>query len=683
MYSYLVEEDNYFTVALLQSQPLKLLKALSSHEEGLTQPTKGVIAFLELHKDHPWTISAQSNAIAATAIVRSGDRWGVAHIEEDVWPKNAQVSYSATEIVVTKSNGDEAVVTNNPIPLMPGSESRVGIQYVAVAITSMIDLEKGQLVQIKGASDWALRFPDNNYPVNPAGIVKVKKIFTKFYDPSFKAAHMQEALTLKGASWVQFLMPFLVNLPLKDYWELATVVTSEFFNVVRLRVKDKKWIRTKYTDSKGDQQYFIPIQNLTVPSAKDCLEMDWPAKLPSPIVVSGPIKTLQFSPSYVNASFKTAVNVLTTSMGFRGGTSRGLGFLCTGLGYAGLPSVNTKRLAMQLSLIVPLLQNYKVTLKVGVADVVPIHLAISRWSELFKISITHLFFQVPLEDLSKVHKDCKPRCVTSIQDDTVFVWVSAEQMPTVKADDETGLIYERSAKAFLASVPAVNYVIVCPVYHPIFFASKDRFVFGLGSAWDFRCLISDKTDVKRAGIEGDAPFYEDLDRIMTGDDLWPLVVRDNGRMVGFLLAPKTSYHPSMNLLQRPAVSGALTMNSDGVWEYSATDINENNPDFEYNEDDSDQGDDEAPIEPDDEEEHVSIVPPAAPLAQSSATITRVGVSKSASEHQLVKSVKKQPVKEKLVSAPAQPSAQEISDDQEEGVGGDEPANGMQDFGDDS
>jgi len=130
-------------------------------------------------------------------------------------------------------------------------------------------------------------------------------------------------------------------------------------------------------------------------------------------------------------------------------------------------------------------------------------------------------------------------------------------------------------------LPKADFVIVTPVYSDLFFQHK---VFSLGNAWDFRCVYTDHDEVVRAGVEnGDsasAPVFESLPRYTNPGKLWSDVVRDNGKMIGFVLTPRTSYHCSMNLLQRPPKAGALQMNSDGIWDYCATDVNDDNQAYE-------------------------------------------------------------------------------------------------------
>jgi hypothetical protein len=579
MYNQIREVDSYYTVDMLSKLPLKVINALAGYTVGGTKPTPAAAAFLA-HHGKPWTVSSQANAIAASTVSKNGDTWATANIEESVWPKGAQVSYSATEIAVTKSNGEVTKIQNNPIPLAPGSITRPGLQNVAVAIASMLDLEKGEIVLVKSPTEWITRFPDKNYPIKPAGIVKVKSIFCDMYDPIYRAVHVKEGLTLRGASWVQFLMPFLVSMPIKDYWMLATVVTADFFNIVTPRKTDKGWNTVKFTSKTGVKE-FVKVADLHMPGATARAAMGWDPKFHNPIVITGGIMPMQFSPSSVGASFRTAVQVMTDSMAFRGGLKRGIGYLCTGLGYAGLPSENTRRLVLELSLLLPLMRTKPVTLKVNVSDVLPIYWAVVRWGEAFGVNIDRLFFCVPMESLSKVHKDCKKRCVTSHQPGTTFLWVSPAQVPTVSASDETDTVYRDTATEFFSVLPKADFVIVTPVYSDLFFQHK---VFSLGNAWDFRCVYTDHDEVTRAGVEnGDsasAPVFEPLPRYTNPGKLWSDVVRDNGKMIGFVLTPRTSYHCSMNLLQRPPKAGALQMNSDGIWDYCATDVNDDNQAYE-------------------------------------------------------------------------------------------------------
>jgi hypothetical protein len=579
MYQHLTQEEKYYTVERLMPLNQKVLDSLSSYEEGVTVPSPAAKVFLA-QTSHKWTKMAQANAAVAAVRKRNGDSWGVANIEESVWPKGGQVVYSAKEITVIKPNGDETKVLNNPIPLPPGSDSRTGIQTMAVAISSLMDLDRGNIVLIKPPTEWMIRFPDRNYPINPAGVIKVKAQFCDAYDPIWKTTHMSEQLTLKGQAWVQFLMPFLMSIEKLAYWKLVTVITTDFFNVVRQQKETGSWILNRYTGVDGKSNVFMKPEDLSVPSKAERAEMRWPTArgYPAPIVITGPVSTLQYSPASNAATFKTAVKVMTESMGFRGGTSRGLGFLCSGLGFAGLPSVTTRRLVMELSLVLPILQtNRRVVLKVNVCDIPPLYNAVLRWTELFKVDIRNLQFLVPVEDLSKVHKDCKPYTVVAHQPETFFVWLSPAQMPTVKESDETGLIYDAAAEEILANIPKTNFIVQTPVFSTIFFSRAN--VFSTGNVWDFRCIITDQTAVYRAGVEQGAVTSDVLAQIKSASDLWPQVVRDNGRMIGFLMSPRTSYHSSMNLLQKVPKAGALQQNSDGVWEFAATAINEDNDQY--------------------------------------------------------------------------------------------------------
>jgi len=618
MYSLIRKNEVYYTIELLQNAPPAVLKVLGGYEVGLTKPSKEAQKWLDQHKQ-AWSVGAQSNAIAALAAIKAGDKWGTAHIEESVWPKGSQVTYSAKEIVVVKSNGEQAKVANNPIPLPPGSPSRPGLQYVAVAIASIIDIEKGSVVEIKSPAEWLVRFPDKNYPVNPAGIVKVKEEFLTHYNPLWKQHHLANNTTLKGAAFVKWLMPFLVSLNLKDYWMLASVITTDFYRVVRpIRVAGNvfTWTAVHY-NAGGERKTFIKDESLNIPSPTYRSNMGWDDKQPRPIVVDGPIIPLQFSPSPKGATFKTAVKVMTDSMGFRGGVARGLGFLCSGLGYAGLPSENTRRLAMELSLIIPLLRaGESVSLKVKVSDVVPIYSAIVRWSQPMVINTNALFFVVPMEDLAKVHKDCKKHCVTGPQLNTTFVWVSTHQIPAVKSGDETGIVYEKAATEVIDALPKKDFLIVTPVYSDVFF-SRGK-VFNVGNTWDFKCVFTDRATVCRAGWEKDQIVLEKLVQYASSKDLWPHVVRDNAKMIGFLMSPVTSYHPMMNLLQRTPEAGALQMNSDGVWEYSATGINESGDEYVHSDGDDELSDDigPVPVEEWDDESYEKIKPLKANEAKS-------------------------------------------------------------------
>lgn len=605
MFQFIQPEEKYYTIERLVGCTLKVLNVLSGYEPGATvvKPSGPAGQFLA-SCNQPWTKMAQSNAIAAAAQKRAGDVWSVAHIEESVWPKGGQVEYSAKEISVSKPNGEVIKVQNNPIPLPPKAESRPGLQTVAVAIASLMDLDKGQIVLIKLATDWISRFPDKNYPINPAGVIRVKSIFSELYDPVWKVPHSVEELTLRGASWVQFLMPFLLSLSELDYWKLATVITTDLFNVVRVKKPDNSWVLVKYTSQDGSAKAFVKSEDLFIPSARARQEMKWPKNYPNPIVIMGPVSTLQYTPGSQGATFVTAVKVMTDSMAFRGGTSRGLGFLCSGLGYAGLPSVNTRRLVMQLSLVIPQMRKGHVVLKVNVADILPIYSAILRWSDVMNLDINRLQYLVPMEDLSKVHKDCKSRCVISPQSDSCFIWVSNAQLPTVKATDETGLVYRNAAQGFFSSIPIANYIIVGPVYAHMFFEKAK--IFSIGNAWDFKCIITDHLSVVRSGFENNQETQETLLQIPSAEHLWPMVVRDNGRMIGMLMAPKTSYHSSVNLLQRLPKAGALQMNSEGVWEYGATEINEDEEGLygAASSDESDEDDDGDIIEEQDDEEQI-------------------------------------------------------------------------------
>jgi hypothetical protein len=618
MYNQVREVDTYYTVELLSKLPIKTINALAGYTVGGTKTTPAAMAFLSLH-GRPWTVSSQANAIAASTVSRNGGTWATANIEESVWPKGAQVAYSATEIEVVKSNGDSVKVQNNPIPLPPGSITRPGLQNVAVAIASMLDLEKGEIVLVKSPTDWVVRFPDKNYPIKPAGIVQVKAIFCELYDPQYKTVHMKDALTLRGASWVQFLMPFLINIPENKYWMLATVVTADFFNIITPRKKDKGWNIVKFT-SKNGQKAFVDVGDLYMPNTAARAKMGWDTKFHNPIVIDGGILPMQYSPSSAGATFRTAVQVMTDSMAFRGGLKRGIGYLCTGLGYAGLPSENTRRLVMELSLLIPLMKVKAVTIKVGVSDVLPIYWAVTKWGEAFGVNTNNLYFSVPMESLSKISKDCKKHCVTGHHANTTFLWVSPAQVPTVSASDETNTVYRDCAQDVLAMIPGSDFVIVTPVYSEVFFSKN---VFSIGNAWDFRCVVTDHTEIRRAGVEGDKIILESLVQYTVPAKLWSDVVRDNGRMIGFVLTPRTSYHPSMNLLQRPAKAGALQMNSEGVWEYAATEINDDNKAYEdymsdeasIDDDDdaiasvSDDDGDEGPVVAVDEMSHVGITSP--------------------------------------------------------------------------
>lgn len=220
------------------------------------------------------------------------------------------------------------------------------------------------------------------------------------------------------------------------------------------------------------------------------------------------------------------------------------------------------------------------------------------------LDINRLQYLVPMEDLSKVHKDCKSRCVISPQSDSCFIWVSNAQLPTVKATDETGLVYRNAAQGFFSSIPIANYIIVGPVYAHMFFEKAK--IFSIGNAWDFKCIITDHLSVVRSGFENNQETQETLLQIPSAEHLWPMVVRDNGRMIGMLMAPKTSYHSSVNLLQRLPKAGALQMNSEGVWEYGATEINEDEEGLygAASSDESDEDDDGDIIEEQDDEEQI-------------------------------------------------------------------------------
>jgi len=327
----------------------------------------------------------------------------------------------------------------------------------------------------------------------------------------------------------------------------------------------------KYTDKNGESQSFVQAPDLYVPSENQQKKMGWDLNKPNPIVVTGPILPRQCSVSPTGADFRLASKVMTDSMAFCGGTARGIGFLCSGLGYAGLPSDITKRLALQMSLILPLLQEGKrVSLKVPVCDVAPLYQSVVRWTDIVGAGIPKLNFVVALEDISKVHSDFRGRCVTSKVKDSIFVWVSSDQLPTVKAADTTMIVFNSAAQERISHLTDSDFIVVTPICSGEFF--KHGAVFDLGNVWDFRCVFTNQPSVRQAGYDNSKMEYPELPRFQSPEELWSRVVRDNGKRVCFFLSPKGSYHPCMNLLQRPARAGALQMNSDGVWEYSAVGV---------------------------------------------------------------------------------------------------------------
>jgi len=277
MWNSFSEEETYFTVDRLVGVPVKLLNYLGGYDPSCMQPTEAASNFFKAHMDtssdpngeiRPWTSSAQANALVAIGLVAAGERWGVSHIEEAVWPKGGQVEYSAATIAVRKPNGEVKSVENNPIPAAPELATRTGQQTVAIVLMTLFDLDKGVLTHIKQPVDWMIRFPDGNYPVKPAGIVKVKAAFNSLYAMSDAGqTHKLRNVTLKGSAWAQFLMPFLSHLKDVDYWMLASVITTDFFNVVtRRKVLDKKWVLIRYTDKEGESQSFVHATGLYVPS---------------------------------------------------------------------------------------------------------------------------------------------------------------------------------------------------------------------------------------------------------------------------------------------------------------------------------------------------------------------------------------------------------------------------------
>jgi len=173
-------------------------------------------------------------------------------------------------------------------------------------------------------------------------------------------------------------------------------------------------------------------------------------------------------------------------------------------------------------------------------------------------------------------------------------------------------VYDAAAVEVLANIPKTNFIVLTPVYSTQFFSSCN--VFNPGNVWDFRCVITDQASVYRAGVELGVVTTDTLVQIKTPSDLWPQVVRDNGKMIGFLMAPRTSYHSSMNLLQRIPKSGALQQNSDGIWEFATTAINDDND--QYVREDEDEGyyeDDDVIVSDDEElagkEEEEPVLPP--------------------------------------------------------------------------
>jgi len=435
----------------------------------------------------------------------------------------------------------------------------------------LIDIDKGEVTLIKSALDWQTRFPTNNYPIKATGIELVKETFLVYYKKTdYYGSHKERKVTLAGAAFVKWLVPFLARLDAADYWFLASVITTEFLNVVV--DKSKAWKPVMYLHPTTQKPVLMaPTESLYIPSDVSLASMGWDKqKLGSPIGIVGPIRNHQRAIVSTSATFRIAHKAMTESQTFRAGHSRGLGFLTSGMGYAGLPSSTTKRLATQLSIILPLLAKGKmVTISLVIGDVPMICKSVEWWSTKDpRILYKNLTCQVAMEKMSTIHTTFKSKCQLRRVENSVFVWVPSDMLPTVKDTDATMTTFDQTAVERLAIVQSSpgEFIYVTQVCSDIYFKHQ---VYTLGNTWDFRCVVSNMKDLTICGADEEVLSERKLGVIPLPSDLWGMSIRDNGKMCTWLLNPCPSYNNIMNLIRFSPRGGVMALNPEGTWDYCA------------------------------------------------------------------------------------------------------------------